>query len=231
VPIGGEGAHVGDILPESLHIKGRVDYKAMQSFVKQVHRSSTSRAVTLVHISSAPSGGDDAEAAMAKIVKQYRERKRCGVAKTEDGIELYLAPRGQHADKVILTVDLIPGHVPPSTGMIGMVIHPRGIGPRKVDSKELHRSKKTRVEEHVDEDEYAPNAPPAQFMEVPPPPPPSAQMAPLAAPQTLREVPPPPPPAAAPPAFQAQDLAGLIATLSGAQQPVRMNVPPPPPPP
>ena len=221
MPIGGEGAHVGDILPESLHIKGRVDYKAMQSFVKQVHRSSTSRAVTLVHISSAPSGGDDAEAAMAKIVKQYRERKRCGVAKTEDGIELYLAPRGQHADKVILTVDLIPGHVPPSTGMIGMVIHPRGIGPRKVNSREVHRSKKTRVEEHDDEDEYALDAPQAQFVEVPPPPPP----------QTLREVPPPPPPVATPPAFQAQDLAGLIATLSGAQQPVRMNVPPPPPPP
>jgi hypothetical protein len=184
-----------------------------------------------VHISSAPSGGDDAEAAIAKIVKQYRERKRCGVAKTEDGIELYLAPRGQHADSVIATVDLTPGHVPPSTGMIGMVIHPRGIGP---NSKEVRRSKKTRVDER-DEDDHAPGATSAQFMEVPPPPPPPpAPMVPLAAPQNVREVPPPPPPAAAvaaAPTFQAQDLAGLIATLSGAQQTVKMEVPPPPPPP
>jgi hypothetical protein len=114
VPIGGEGAGIGDLLPETVQVKGRVDYKSVQSFAKQVHRSSTSRAVTLAHIYPAPSGGDKAEGALAKLVKHYRERERAGVAKTEDGAEFYFIPRGAAADKIIMTVELIPGHVPPS---------------------------------------------------------------------------------------------------------------------
>ena len=216
-PIGGEGAPVGDLMPESLVVKGRVDYKSMQSFVKQVHRSSTSRAVTLVHVSPAPSGGDDAEAALAKLIKHYRERQRCGVAKSDD-IELYLAPRGQHADKVITTVELTPGHVPPSAGMIGMMIHPRGLGP---NSKDVRRA-------------AAREEPPSRhhLVDVPPPPPPPIAPAHHASYETphVREVPPPPPP---PVAFQAQDLQNLIsnagALFGGAGQPPLINVPPPPP--
>ena len=215
-PIGGEGARVGDLMPESVTVKGRVDYKSMQSFVKQVHRSSTSRAVTLVHVSPAPSGGDDAEAALAKLVKHYRQRQRCGVAKADD-IELYLAPRGQHADKVITTVELTPGHVPPSAGMIGMMIHPRGLGP---NAKDIRRAP-------------AREEPPSQHHLVdvpPPPPPPSAPTQHTPYETHVREVPPPPPPQVA---FQAQDLQNLIsnagALFGAAGQPPLVNVPPPPP--
>ena len=227
VPIGGEGASVGDIMPESITVKGRVDYKSMQSFVKQVHRSSTSRAVTLVHISSAPSGGDAAESAMAKLVKQYRERGRCGVAKTDEGIELYIAPRGKDVEKVIVSVGLTPGQVSPSTGMVGMCIHPRGIGPN------VRENKRTRAQMETVEEDYEPAA---QFIDVPPPPPPQ-----------IMEVPPPPPPppppavAAAPapaPAFDPQHLQSLISNasnlFSGAPPPPKgqlVKIPPPPPPP
>lgn len=41
-------------------------------------------------------------------------------------------------DKVILIVDFILGYVLLLMGMIGMVIYSRGIGLRKVDSKEFY---------------------------------------------------------------------------------------------
>lgn len=216
IPIGGESAAVGDILPESLYVKGRVDYKSMQSFVKQVHRSSTSRAVTLVQLSNAPSGGDASEAAMTKLIKQYRERERCGVVKTDDGIEVYVVPRGKDAEKAAATVGLTPGHVLPSKGMLGMVIHPRGIGPNSREVKRTHAQM-----EETDNTYYE-----HQFVEVPPPPPPPPQMA--------RGLPPPPPANA--PAFHAQDLQSLISnasTLFGVHAPHSnlVDVPPPPPPP
>ena len=225
IPIGGEGAPVGDILPESLYVKGRVDYKSMQSFVKQVHRSSTSRAVTLVQLSNAPSGGDASEAAMTKLIKQYRERERCGVVKTDDGVEVYIVPRCKDAEKVVATVGLTPGHVLPSKGMIGMVIHPRGIGPNSREVKRTHAQM-----EETDNTYYE-----QQFVEVPPPPPPPP-------PQMARGAPPPhmargvPPPPANAPAFQAQDLQSLISNASalfGVRAPhsTLVDVPPPPPPP
>lgn len=233
VPIGGEGAGIGDLLPETVQVKGRVDYKSVQSFAKQVHRSSTSRAVTLAHIYPAPSGGDKAEGALAKLVKHYRERERAGVAKTEDGAEFYFIPRGAAADKIIMTVELIPGHVPPSNGIIGVLVHPRGLGS---NVKQLpKRAKQDEPNAHAHDDAGGYNdAYDTQYVDVPPPPPsaPAMHHAPV-----TREVPPPPthrranapppPPPPPPPAFQSGDLQALLnnaGALFGVQ-----NVPPPPP--
>ena len=169
-------------------------------------------------------------------MKHYRERERAGVTKTEDGAEFYFIPRGAAADKIIMTVELIPGHVPPSNGIIGVLVHPRGLGS---NVKQLpKRAKQDEPNAHAHDDAGGYNdAYDVQYVDVPPPPPSAPVMhhAPVTRevppPPTRRHAnvppPPPPPPPPAATAFQSGDLQALLnnaGALFGVQ-----NVPPPPP--
>jgi len=230
IPVGGECASLADLLSESVSVKGRVDYKAVQSFAKQVHHNSTSRAVTLAHISAAPSGGEDAARALEKLIKHYRERKRAGLAQTTLGGEFYLVPRGSNAEKVLHYVPLEPGQTMPSDGMLGVVIHPRGTGP---NVKEIQPRAAKRPAEDEDED-YQPTDDPSTA--VPPPPPAHNQYLYQAQhvahtnvppPPPLRNVPPPPQqqqqhftqvPPPPPPTFAGADLQALIDAQQRQQQ-------------